>query len=74
MGYDSEVFVGLDVAKTRHAVATPRLADWARSGSWGRSAQTRHRSVDWSVDLRGGTASYISAMRPARRGMAYIVS
>jgi hypothetical protein len=48
VGQYTEVFVGLDVAKLRHAVA---VADGDRNGEvdiWARSTRILPPSVDWS--------------------------
>jgi hypothetical protein len=71
---DREVFVGLDVAKARHAVAIAEDGRGARSGSLERSERMQHPFVAWSAGLRSVTLGCTSAMKPVRLDMVCIGS
>ena len=67
----SEIYVGLDVAKARHAVA---VADGERQGEvryLARSMPIRPRSDGWSPGSRSGIGRCISVTRQGRPGMGF---
>lgn len=74
VGDDNEVFVGLDVAKVRHAVAVAEDGRGGEVRSWERSTRIRRLFVVWSPVLRSVMHVCTSAMRPGRPSMDCIGS
>ena len=76
MQQNSDVFVGVDVAKARYAVA---IAENGKSGQgksdfWAKSTPIRYRSAAWSRGSRSGTQSCISVTKQVRPDMGCIAS
>lgn len=69
VGDDSEIFVGVDVAKARRAVAIANTAGRAKCDSLARSMQIRRLFVVWSPALKSVIHGCTSAMRLGQPAM-----
>jgi len=71
---DSEVFVGLDVAKRRHAAAVAEAGRQGKCATWARLMPTRRQFARLWRDWRSGMASCICATKRDRRATGCIAS
>ena len=74
MDHSTEVFIGIDVAKARNAVAIAEGERVVKSGISVRSMGQRRACAAWLSGLRPSMRGRISATRPARPAMASIDS